>query len=300
MQTMNEIKCTACHGEAGRERILREMMYGTREEFVYWECIACGCLQIAEVPENLADHYPSNYYSFSMEASAWSKMNYRAHFAAPRSMKLLRRCPADVASVISANPRPGAKILDVGCGGGRLVGVLRSLGFDAHGIDPFGTSDRPYIQRCSLDEIQGKWDLIMFHHSLEHMSNHAEVLQCVRSKLGSDGQCIVRIPIASWAWKHYGKDWVQLDAPRHLVIHTLESFRLTAQSASLRVERIIFDSDEFQFYASELYQRDIPLHDSSVIGMLSRRQIRSFRRRAADLNSQQLGDQAAFILSTNG
>jgi hypothetical protein len=28
------------------------MMFGTHSEFLYWECLTCGCLQIATVPEH--------------------------------------------------------------------------------------------------------------------------------------------------------------------------------------------------------------------------------------------------------
>jgi hypothetical protein len=43
---------------------IREMMFGFRDEFTYFECSKCGCLQIAEIPINMEKYYPSNYYSF--------------------------------------------------------------------------------------------------------------------------------------------------------------------------------------------------------------------------------------------
>ena len=46
------------------------MMFGTRERFAYFECSACGCLQIETVPADMARHYPDNYYSFSASTSA--------------------------------------------------------------------------------------------------------------------------------------------------------------------------------------------------------------------------------------
>lgn len=291
------MECTACKAKMSRQHIFREMMFGTREEFAYNECLECGCLQIAAVPENLGDHYPVGYYSFALRAAVWKTWYYRAHFAAPRLMQALRNCSADLRSVIAAKPNAGARILDVGSGGGRLVGILRSVGFDAHGVDPYLETDKEFVRRASLEDVEGEWDLIMFHHSLEHMADHEEVLRCARSKLGVGGRCIVRIPIAGWAWKTYGRDWAQLDAPRHLVIHTAKSFELTADAAGLRLNRTIYDSDKFLFYASELYRRDIPLHDERVDTVFSRSQIRKFKRDAKDLNRKRLGDQAAFFLS---
>ena len=140
---------------------------------------------------------------------------------------------------------------------------------------------------------------MMFHHSLEHMPNHVEMLRCARGKLGVGGKCLVRIPVVSWAWEHYGRDWAQLDVPRHLIIHTPRSFELTANAAGFHIERTIFDSNEFQFYASELYQRDLSLHGKEAVGAFSRSEMRKFRTKADDLNRQQLGDQAAFFMSAS-
>jgi SAM-dependent methyltransferase len=275
------------------------MMFGTRKEFIYWECLGCGCLQISVVPNNLGDYYPKNYYSFSIPEPAWKNWYYRAHFEFPALMRLLRRCPPDISSVIAANPKPGARILDVGCGGGQLVRTLRRFGYEAYGTDPFLKAKLPYLRNSLLEDIDDEWDLIMFHHSLEHMQNHAETLRCARSKLAPGGVCLVRIPVATWAWEHYGRDWVQLDAPRHFVIHTPKSFLLTAESAGFQTIRVIFDSNEFQFFASELYQRDIPLQDCNVSEQLSRSKKRGYRAHADRLNRDQLGDQAAFFLSNN-
>lgn len=293
------MECVACRRDIGKQHCFREMMFGTRDEFLYWECLTCGCLQIATVPEHLEEYYPSNYYAFTLEWPAWKRWYYRAHFAAPRFMNALRPCSKDVASVIAAGPMHNARILDVGCGGGALVETLRFMGFDAQGIDPFIKATKSYIRRAYLDEVEGGWDLIMFHHSLEHMPNHVEMLRCARSKLSVGGNCLVRIPVVNWAWEHYGRDWAQLDVPRHLVIHTPRSFQLTANAAEFHIERTIFDSNEFQFYASELYQRDLSLHGREAVDAFSQSQMRKFRDQADDLNRQQLGDQAAFFMSAS-
>src|SRR5690606_13809129 len=113
----------------------------------------------------------------------------------------------------------------------------------------------------------------------------------------------IRVPVAdSWAWRHYGTDWVQLDAPRHLFLHTRRSLDLLAADAGLVVERVADDSGAFQFWGSEQYRRDIPLRDPRSYAVNPRAsdftaaQIREFRRRAADLNARGEGDQASFYL----
>lgn len=290
------MRCQVCGGDFGKEHLFREMMYGTREEFKYWECQGCGCLQIVEVPENLADHYPSDFYSFALQFSPWKAPFYRAYLKFPRLMQWLHHCGPDFGAVVEVRPRAGARILDVGCGSGKLVDTLRSLGFDACGVDPFLKEERPHLQRMSIEDVDGGWDLIMFHHVLEHMPDSVQVLRCARSRLSEGGICLVRIPVANWAWQQYAQDWVQLDPPRHLVIHTPESFGVAADSAGLRITRTIFDSTEFQLRGSELYRRNVPLSSPAARDFFSPKEIKVFATRAEELNREGKGDQAVFIL----
>jgi len=291
------MNCAVCDGESGTEHIFREMNLGTRDEFVYWECSACGCLQIVSIPANLSDYYPDDYYSFSMHATTFETWLYRAYFRAPRLGQLIRRAGVTFQSVIDAKPKRGAQILDVGCGAGKMVNILRSMDFDAHGIDPFAKAETPHVRRAHLNEAADGWDLIMFHHSLEHMTDNLGVLRCARQKLAPGGTCLVRIPVANWAWHHYGKNWVQLDAPRHLVIHTPKSFLRVSELAGFQASRVTFDSMASQFYGSELYARDIPLKEKhSATAKLTKAMMRRFSARAADLNRKKLGDQASFFL----
>ena len=94
-------------------------------------------------------------------------------------------------------------------------------------------------------------------------------------------------------------NWAQIDAPRHLFIHTTKSFRLLAASAGLEVVDIGYDSNEFQFWVSELYSRNISL--SSIDGskpqkIFSRSELQKFRATSRELNAKGLGDSAVFTL----
>ena len=175
---------------------------------------------IVNIPDNLGDYYDGSYYSFSqMGLSTLERCICKVYAIAPQLASHIRRPGLPARAVIRVKPKAGARVLDVGCGGGRLVMVLRAMGFNAMESIFFKT-EMPYVRRSSLADIESGWDLIMFHHSLEHMTDHIEVLHSAKEKLAAGGTCLVRIPVANWAWQHYGANWVQLDAPRHLIIHT--------------------------------------------------------------------------------
>jgi hypothetical protein len=154
---------------------------------------------------------------------------------------------------------------------------------------------------CSLAEIDGRFDLIMFNHSLEHVADQVGMLRTARLRLADGGRVLVRVPVLGLAWDVYGVDWIQLDPPRHFVIHSEDSMRRAAQAAGLAVESISYDSTPFQFWGSELYESGVPFvrkpwsRSEMPLRILKWRDA-GWRRAATGLNRDGLGDQAQFLL----
>ena len=200
-------------------------------------------------------------------------------------------------------------ILDIGCGSGGLLYLFAEVGLNhLLGIDPFLEKDIVYdnglkILKKSIHDVEGKWDLIMFHHSFEHIPDPTETLCKVAELLAKGGICLIRIPtVSSFAWENYKENWVQLDAPRHFFLHSLDSILRLAEKAFLKLEKVVFDSSSFQFWGSEQYKRDIPLKSEQSYGqnpnksIFTKADIKKFEQEAKELNLKNQGDQAAFYL----
>jgi SAM-dependent methyltransferase len=294
-------------------------MFGWGDAFDYFCCADCGCLQIARVPENLARFYPPNYYSFQLQAvpqhglKSWLA-GKRDFFAATGRgvlgclLNQVKRARVEVLSLGGIPARKEMRILDVGCGKGELLSILHRAGVGRlEGVDPYLSGDVELLpglwaRKLALDQVQGEFDLIMLHHAFEHVESGLELLAAGRQRLSGNGRLLLRFPTPeSAAWERYRENWVQLDAPRHLFLHTRKSLGILAEQAALRIERCWCDSSAFQFWASEAYQRGLSLYDGNGSPMdpgkyFNKAQMRAFDRQAKMLNASGRGDQIVVVL----
>ncbi|GAA5521445.1 class I SAM-dependent methyltransferase [Aliifodinibius salicampi] len=297
----------------------REMMMGLREVFTYFQCDDCKCLQIAEIPDNLSKYYSGEYYSFQDAKkenfiTKFVKRKRDQYAVFDRSLIgkfIYSKYPKPDLQALSHIPlKKDTAILDVGCGTGELLRSLVQLGFEnLTGIDPYNKEavieigDDARIFKKSIFEIEGQWDLIMMHHVFEHVSDPLEVLQKASQLLSEGGHCLIRIPVTeSVAWEKFRENWVQLDPPRHIFVHSPKSIRYLVRETDFKLKEVSYDSTAFQFWGSIQYENDIPLrHESSYAvnpekSMFTAGDIRSFTQKARELNKEQKGDQAVFIL----
>lgn len=317
---MTNHACRICRDPGPHAHYLgRERMFGWRDEFPYFQCRACGCLQIVSIPADLARYYPPNYYSFHQPPT---KMHgWKPQLAAWRDRsaatgggwveKLLARSrptPPEVKCLGRIPLRLDMHILDVGCGDGRLLTVLHRAGFrHLLGVDPFLAADREpvpgvRVRKAEVETVPEKFDLVMLHHVFEHVPDGGRMLAACRERLRPGGRILLRLPTAeSDAWERYRTDWVQMDAPRHICLHTRRSLRCLAAAAGLQILETWCDASAFQFVGSEWYRQGGALVDASgkyldVASQFPPEQIAGFAAEAVRLNAAGRGDQMGVLL----
>jgi len=304
-------KCRICNKGLTGKFTFREMMFGMRDEFAYAECSSCGCIQILMVPADIEKYYPTYYVAFAQEVPALKRLPiFKRLFSSFRiKRKYGQRRNHELEYLRPIGAMPDSKILDIGCGRGALICALYNFGFEnVAGVDKFIPEEIDYgngvkVLKKDLSELDaGAYDVLMMHHVLEHMDKQVKELKACHRLLKDGGTLLIRIPVLGAAWDIYRENWVQLDAPRHFVLHNLKSMAILADKAGFTIDETIFDSTGFQFWGSELYNKNIPLtlpdtHEwYPADRMFTAAQLQKFDADAKVLNTEQRGDAAMFYL----
>ena len=307
---------------------VREMMYGSRTAFDYIHCLACGCLQIHKIPSQLGEHYPPDYYSQATRAEPppekglkGAMIRWYCRSAALHSQSVLQSMlramlplPGDFAAIghylVEAGLHSATdRILDVGCGASpHRLAAFRRCGFTAvEGIDPFIAADTAYhgvpVYQRTLEQMEGPYGLIMFHHSLEHVPDPLATLKAAARLLRTGGLCLVRMPVMNtYFWRTFGVDWVEIDAPRHLHVMAPETVGMLAEKTGFHLRKTTYDSQGWELAASHQFRANIPLRDArsfdqaGVNGMFSAERLEKFEAQSSQLNQAADGGRACFYL----
>jgi GT2 family glycosyltransferase/SAM-dependent methyltransferase len=202
---------------SGTDRLYRT----TTADFQIAQCKICGLSRLSPRPEpaQLANFYPRNYWFDPAQdtASRWAE-HYR-RFVLQDHVRFVMQSHRDAAL--------SGPILDVGCGGGLLPGMLRERGVAAMGLDSSQQACQIAWQRHHVPTIQSdltsapfppeSFSLITLFHVLEHLPDPGAYLDAARELLRPGGRLIVQVPnLDCWQFRALGRRWNGLDIPRHL------------------------------------------------------------------------------------
>ena len=305
---ISDFQCKICGNKTNNSLlIVCEKMFGTNEPFNYVKCDCCGCVQLVDEHMNMQAHYPENYFSFNdyYYPNKIKDFLFRKYFAYKLGKItfigfLLKFFLKNYFQWIHKEYISfHSKILDVGCGSGRLLHLLHRRGFRyLSGVEPFNEEkivldDKVVISNHTIFEVSGKYDFILLNYSFEHMPDPTKVIEKLLQIMEEDGTILIRIPlIDSYAWRKYQTNWVQMDAPRHIYLHTLKSIVHLCKLHGLHLSKVIYDSEDYQFIQSEKYIRGLLYDDKSM--NISKKEKKHFQKFAKQLNMQKDGDQASF------
>ena len=193
----------------------------TTKEFAVVRCGECGLVRLHPQPaaEELSRYYPENYW-FAPDESAASRMEetYR---------RLVLRDHVRFVTQALGGARARGPLLDVGCGGGLFLGMMRERGYRVAGLDSSREAAAVAWKRQRVPAVcadlanaplrAGSFAGITMFHVLEHLPDPRAYLVAARELLAPDGRLVVQVPnAASWQFRLLGRRWSGVDVPRHL------------------------------------------------------------------------------------
>ena len=141
--------------------------------------------------------------------------------------------------------KPGAA-LDVGCGRGLFLDVMRRGGWSVKGVEFCKDSASRASEAYGIEVVYGEsaqwgfaensFDVITVNHVLEHIKNPEETISACRRLLRDGGLLVVAVPDISSLQGQAGKGrWFHLDIPYHLHHFSESGLRALIERQSLRV-----------------------------------------------------------------
>jgi 2-polyprenyl-3-methyl-5-hydroxy-6-metoxy-1,4-benzoquinol methylase len=266
--------CPGCGGAQGTpaEVDVRDARYGVPGLWTFLRCPGCGLVYLAETLADPAQGYPSTYSQHRRVRHVrldrpWSPardarsvfLELHGYGRLPRVVlpRPFVRCAVAIPPVrtraaygivLMPPALPSGSLLDIGCGNGRFLTVMRILGWQVHGIEPDERSAEN-ARRASgaridahLDDVPyppARFDVITMNHVLEHIADPVPLLaRCFR--LCRPGG-LLGIAVPNWrALGHrlFGRDWYALEPPRHTVMYEPRTLKRALESAGFHVRSV--------------------------------------------------------------
>ena len=144
-----------------------------------------------------------------------------------------------------ALPSGAPRLLDVGCGDVAFLAQMQAGGWDVQGVDPDPAAVRRGeevgvpVEHGVLAEAtfpESSFDAVTLSHVIEHIADPIRSLEICHRLLRPGGVLSLTTPnLASTGHSLFGRDWIGLDAPRHLVLFTPDALARAAERLGFRI-----------------------------------------------------------------
>lgn len=263
---LEETACPLCHlSNTNRVFIGRDRLCNREGEFQVVQCKSCGLMYTNPRPtqETMGYFYPPDYAPYQAFFVPHVEMFQRRDNLLPKIKNELKyqilknyysykglkpasrfpnfaKLPAGIKSLILRISyfyfrknyyripvwEEEGRVLDLGCGSGAYLLLLKKIGWDVVGIDIDNNVARK-VKEAKITIFTGKlnnlqletdsFNVITMWHVLEHLHSPLETLQEIYRLLTDNGSLFIEVPnSASIVTKIFRSNWFAWDLPRHL------------------------------------------------------------------------------------
>ena len=263
---LEETACPLCHlNNTNRVSIGRDRLCKREGEFQVVQCKSCGLLYTNPRPtqETMGYFYPPDYAPYQaffvphvemfqgrggLSSKIRNELKYQVlknyygyqELKPPFRSPALAKLPGGIKELILKLSysyfrrhyyripvwQERGRALDLGCGSGAYLLLLKNIGWEVIGVDIDNNVARKVkeakipIFTGELNNLQietGSFNVITMWHVLEHLHSPLETLQEIYRLLTDNGSLFIEVPNnASIVTRIFRSNWFAWDLPRHL------------------------------------------------------------------------------------
>jgi len=258
-QGFKDIKCNLCEE---RESDLLFASYDhsikSNQTFNLVRCKKCGLVRMNPWPVRIKDSYLEDYEPYNpkkedfyfslvrtLTISCYKKIKSPLDFFKALLCKILYYPPEF---------KKDGRVLDIGCGNGGYLSILRDCGWEVYGIDfsekavRYANEKRKLanVKQAKADDLNypdNFFDLIAMNHIIEHLPNPKKALVGAKRVLKNEGVLTITTPnFASSNASIFSKNWFPLETPRHLFLFEASTLnRMINNIGGLKITKIKYD-----------------------------------------------------------
>jgi SAM-dependent methyltransferase len=216
-----------------------------------YQCSECKLTTLDPLPNEteLKKYYPPNYKIFTENKIKNKSSNYlsRIKYYIINFFRLdYLKNNLDIFKDKKIN------YLDYGCGNGKNIYQLRSryknwnfFGYDKYNSINLNYDDDKIIFINNIENLEkiedNFFDIINLSSVIEHVHDPLKLIVQLKKKLNENGLIIIKTPnFSSISRKIFGKNWHNLDIPRHLHIFSVKNLQKLLSETNLKKKKIIY------------------------------------------------------------
>ncbi len=231
-------------------------MFDKYERYDYFSC--SNCISVFQYPmpslEKINSFYPANYSVYDKKAQVinvsqlkkailWRKKGY-GNLMPTGLYKFLSLMVSPFYQFEKPQYVENGTLLDVGCGNGRYLLTMRSLGWRVQGVE-LSEDGLKVCHSADLNVHHGdllsaslasdSFDVITARHLIEHVPAPHSFMEELARILKPGGQLIIETPNSDALGRAcLGPKWFANEVPRHLILFSSTSLLALAQKYGLK------------------------------------------------------------------
>jgi SAM-dependent methyltransferase len=215
------------------------------DEYAVYHCPDCQILfqHPFPKPEDFDKIYPKNYYAHVEDGKIPFLSDLLDQFLQNRKsiFKPIKQSIFPYFSIL----KNAEKVLDIGCGKGIFLDILKNAGKETYGLEP-DTHALQILKNKGHQAIAGdiftatieadSFDLVTMFQVFEHIENPALLIHEVYRILKPGGYFVFETPNSASKLAKNKNFWRSLEFPRHLILHSPKSVENLLRKENFQTE----------------------------------------------------------------